>query len=123
MATMMLGQDMSIERAAHIHLIQEVFARSPLFRDAVVSAPVPTCDDRVALKETFGDGPVAFRVVSRSEGAAYAILHALADAMVEIDHLHGALAGGRGPDEWEVPIWPSRQARLSCGRAWTFNGR
>lgn len=74
-----------IDRMARIHLIRAAFARSPLFRDAVISAPQPGDGVEVVLDVSFGKGPAVFRVVAGSEGAAYAILHELAIAMVEVD--------------------------------------
>ena len=92
MATMMLRQDISIEREAHTRLIRDVFARSPLFCDAAVSSPVLTRNGEVEVGVSFGDDPVVFRVVAAFEYEAYAILHELALAMVAVDEMHEALA-------------------------------
>ena len=92
MATMLLQQDVSIERVAYVNLIQRAFARSPLFCDATISEPLLTRGGEVSIGVSFGDGPVVFRVVAGSDDEAYAILNELADAMVEIDHMHTALA-------------------------------
>jgi hypothetical protein len=92
MATMMLRHDVSIEREAYVHLIREAFARSPLFREAAISEALLTPEGDVALNVGFGDGPTVFRVVAGSEEEAYAILHELALAMVEVDQMHAARA-------------------------------
>jgi len=85
MATMMLQDNVSIERHARLHLIREVFARSPLFREAAVSGPVLTREGEVGLDVSFDGGPALFRVVAGSEDRAYVMLHELALAMVEVD--------------------------------------
>ena len=90
MTTMMLQNDVSIDRHARVRLIRDVFARSPLFREAVVSGPVLTRDGEVGLDISFDGGPTLFRVVAGSEDRAYAALHELALAMVEVDLSHGA---------------------------------
>jgi hypothetical protein len=92
MTTMMPQDAISIERHARLHLIRDVFARSPLFRDAAVSGPVPTREGEVGLDVSFDGGPALFRVVAGSEDRAYAMLHELALAMVEVDEMHGARA-------------------------------
>ena len=90
MATMMLQDNVSLERHARLHLIREVFALSPLFREAAVSGPVLTRDGEVGLDISFDGGPTLFRVVAGSEDRAYAALHELALAMVKVDLSHGA---------------------------------
>ena len=85
MAAVTLQKDAPIVRRIHVHLIRKVFARSPLFREAAVSEPVFTREGRWALDVSFDGGPTAFRVVAGSEGEAYAGLHELALAMVDVD--------------------------------------
>jgi hypothetical protein len=85
MATVMIQDNVSIECHARLHMIREVFARSPLFREAAVSGPVLTRDGDVGLDVSFDGGPALFRVVAESEHKAYAALHELALAMVEVD--------------------------------------
>jgi len=92
MATMMLQYDVSVERQARLHLIREVFARSPLFREAAVSGPVLTREGEVGLDVSFDGGPAVFRVIAGSEEEVYAALHELALAMVEVDEAYGAHA-------------------------------
>lgn len=88
MTTMMLQNDVSIERPDRLHLIREVFDRSPLFREAAVSNPVLTRDGGVGLDVSFDGGPAVFRVVAGSEDEAYAALLELALAMVDVDEMH-----------------------------------
>ena len=90
MAVMMLRNDASIDRRAHVHLIREVFARSPLFCEAAVSEPVLTRGGEVALDVSFDGGPTVFRVVAGSADEAYAMLYELALAMVEVEQGQGA---------------------------------
>ena len=90
METMTLRREASIDRHAYVRLIREVFARSPLFRQAAVSEPVGIRDGEVALNVSLDDGPTVCRVVAENEDEAYAILHALALAMVELEERHVA---------------------------------
>jgi hypothetical protein len=92
MATMMLQDDVSIDRHVRVRLIRDVFARSPLFCDAAVSGPVLTRDGAVGLDVSFDGGPTLFRVVAGSEDRAYAMLHELALAMVDVDERQRARA-------------------------------
>jgi hypothetical protein len=96
MVATMLRHDVSIDQHVYVHLIRDVFSRSPLFRDAAVSEPLRTPEGDVALNVGFGDGPTVFRVVAGSGDEAYAILHELALAMVEVEQ---GLGGGR--KEWQ----------------------
>lgn len=88
MTTMVLQNNVSIESHARLHLIREVFARSPLFREATICGPVPTRDGEVGFDVSFDGGPTLFRVVAESEDRAYAGLHELALAMVDVDQWH-----------------------------------
>jgi hypothetical protein len=93
MTTWMLQNDVAIERHARVRLIRETFARSALFRGAAVSGPVLTRDGEVGLEVSFDGGPTLFRVVAGSEDRAFAMLHELALAMVEVDqNAHGTPA-------------------------------
>ncbi len=80
-----LRNDAAIGRCAHAHLIREVFARSPLFREAAISEPVSSREGAWALDVSFNGGPTLFRVVAGSADKAYATLYELALAMVEVD--------------------------------------
>ena len=85
MAAMALQKDATIDRCIHAHLIRQIFARSPLFREVSMSEPVRTRGGRLALDVSFDGGPTVFRVVAGSEGEVYASLYELALAMVEVD--------------------------------------
>ena len=85
MTTLMPQDAISIERHARLHLIRDVFARSPLFRNAAVSGPIPAGEGEIGLDVSFDGGPALFRVVAGSEDRAYVMLHELALAMVEVD--------------------------------------
>ena len=98
MTTMMLEDAIAIDRHARWHLIRDVYARSPLFREAAVSGPVLTRDGEVGLDVSFDGGPTLFRVVAESEDSAYAVLHELALAMLDVDQRHRTRAGGGGEE-------------------------
>jgi len=85
MTATMLQDAACIERHARLHLIRDVFARSPLFRNAAVSGPSPAGEGEIGLDVSFDGGPALFRVVAGSEDRAYVMLHELALAMVEVD--------------------------------------
>lgn len=87
---LMAAEHASIDGHIHAHLIRETFAQSPLFRDAAVSEACLTPEGEVALNVSFEGGPTVFRVVAGSEVEAYAVLHELARAMVEIEQRHEA---------------------------------
>lgn len=87
---LMATQHASIDRHIHAHLIRATFAQSALFREAAVSEPFLTPEGEVALNVSFDGGPTVFGVVAGSEIEAYAILHELARAMVDIEQRHGA---------------------------------
>jgi hypothetical protein len=88
MTTTMLQNNVPVERHARLQRIRDVFATSPLFREAAVSGPVLTRDGEVGLDVSFDGGPTLFRVVAASEDRAYAVLYDLAVAMVEVDQGH-----------------------------------
>lgn len=80
-----------------VQIIREIFARSPVFQGALVSDPQLGLEGEVIVDVSFDSGPAAFRVVAPSEEEAYAILHELASAMVEIE---GSRRGaGNGPGD------------------------
>jgi hypothetical protein len=89
---MMVPMAHSIEWHARAYLVRDAFSRSPLFHDAMVSGPISTPEGEVALNISFDGGPDLFRVVARSEEEAFAILHELAVAMVEVDEMCAAAA-------------------------------
>jgi hypothetical protein len=80
----------SIDRHTHVHLIRATFAQSALFREAAVSEPSFTPEGEAVLDVSFDGGPTIFSVVAGSEIEAYAVLHEVAQAMVEIERRHGA---------------------------------
>jgi UV-stimulated scaffold protein A len=73
------------DRLTVVQIIRRIFARSPMFRDALISDPRITADGEAILEVSFEHGPPAFRVVAPSAEEAYAILHELASTMVEIE--------------------------------------
>jgi hypothetical protein len=75
----------SMDRLALVQLIRRTFARSPIFREPVISDPLPCSNGQVTVKVSFDQGPPVFRVVAPSEDEVYTILYELASAMVEID--------------------------------------
>ncbi len=83
--TAIAARQSSIDRLAWVQLIRKAFARSPLFREAAVSQPLLGPEGEVMLAVSFDRGPAVFRIVAGSEDEAYALLHELAGAMVEID--------------------------------------
>ena len=85
------AQQGSIDRLARVHLIREVFCRSPLFREAEVSEPLLGPAGEVALTVAFDQGPAVFQVVADSEEKAYAVLHALAGTMVDVERWYATV--------------------------------
>ena len=79
------------DRLMVAQVIHEIFARSPFFCDAMISQPLAGSKGEVALDVSFDQGPTAFRVVAPSEEEAYAVLHELATAIVELEQDWSAL--------------------------------
>jgi len=83
-----------------LQIIREIFARSPVFQGALISDPQLGLEGQVIVDVSFDGGPAAFRVVAPSEEEAYAILHELASAMVEVErNRHGGNENGRDEHE------------------------
>jgi hypothetical protein len=78
------------ECQAVVEAIREVFAKSSLFREARLSEPIVEPTGSVVVDVSFNNGPPVCRVVAPSETQAYATLHELARAMVEVDQRHRA---------------------------------
>ncbi len=74
----------TIDRFTFVEMIRGVFARSPIFRDAAVSAPVTSPGGGVTVHLSLGPGPGTLLVTAPSENEAYAILHELVSTMAEI---------------------------------------
>lgn len=100
------AQEAPIDHLARVHLIREVFARSPLFREAVVSEPLLGPAGEVVLAVSFDRGPAMLQVVADTEEKAHAILLKLAEAMVDVERWHWATVEGLGE-----PGLP----RVACG--------
>jgi hypothetical protein len=79
------SHDTSIDRLTRAHVIRDTFARSPLFCDAAVSELVLGPEGKVELNVSFDGEPTLVRVVAESVNEAYAILHELAVAMVDVE--------------------------------------
>jgi hypothetical protein len=71
------------DRRTLVQLIQGVFARSPIFREAVISEPLSGPDGEAIVDVSFGQGRTAFRVIASSEDDVYAILCDLVFAVDE----------------------------------------
>ena len=76
---------LSNDRRTLVQLIRGVFARSPIFREAVISEPLSGPDGEAIVDVSFGYGRTAFRVIAPSEDDVYAILCDLAFAVGEDD--------------------------------------
>lgn len=87
------------DRLTIVQIIQRIFAQSPVFRDALISGPHLGPEGEMTLEVSFDRGPTAFRVVAPSEDEAYAILHELASAMVEIERSHHRVNGHNHDDQ------------------------
>ncbi|HSB70258.1 MAG TPA: hypothetical protein VLT62_13070 [Candidatus Methylomirabilis sp.] len=88
------------DRLTLVHIIRGIFDRSPVFREACISEPHIDPGGGVIVDVSFDHGPAAFRVVAPSAEEAYAILHELASAMVEIERdRHGWSGNGRDDHE------------------------
>jgi hypothetical protein len=89
------------DRLTIVQIIRRILARSPMFRDALISEPRIAADGEAILEVGFDHGPPTFRVVAPSAEEAYAILHELASAMVEIERGRHVW-GGHGRDDHEA---------------------
>ena len=78
----------SSDHSTLVQLVRGVFARSPIFREAVISEPLSGPDGEAIVDVSFGHGRTAFRVIASTEDDAYAILCDLAFAVGEDDHSH-----------------------------------
>ncbi len=77
-------------------LIRRIFAESRVFSGALVSPPQVGPEGEVMLEVGFGRHPPLLRVVAPTAQKAYAILHELAGAMVDIErrrHAQGSAPG------------------------------
>ena len=79
------GQRTSIDRLTLVEEIRRVFARSPIFRDAVISHPSQGPGGEVTVDLRCDHRPTVLRVTAPSDEEAFAILHELVSAMVEIE--------------------------------------
>ncbi len=86
-----------LDRHTMVQVIQEIFGRSPIFCDAIISESYAGLKGKVTVDVSFGRGATAFRVVAPSVEEAYAVLHELATAMVELER--GGSASGRNRAE------------------------
>jgi hypothetical protein len=75
----------SIDRFALVQLIRRIFARSPIFREPVISEPFMGRNGEVAVHLSFDHGPALVRVVAPSEDEAYTVLYEFASTMVEVE--------------------------------------
>ena len=75
----------SRDRGTLVQRVRGVFARSPIFRKAVISELISGPDGEAIVDVSFGHGRTAFRVVASSEDAVCAILCDLAFAVGEGD--------------------------------------
>lgn len=66
-------------------VIRNVFAESPVFSDALISAPQAGPEGEVILEVGFGRDVPLLRVTALTVDEAYAVLHELASAMVDIE--------------------------------------
>jgi hypothetical protein len=84
---------------AVIQIIRRIFARSPVFQDALISNPRFGPGGEVIVDVSFDHDPAAFRVVAPTVEEAYAILHELATAMVEIERGFHVAGNGHGANQ------------------------
>ena len=106
------GDRFPMDRCTAVQGIRDIFARSPLLRDAVLSDPRMNPDGTATIEVRWDQGPTVFRVVATTTGEAYALLHELAASTVEAVRRPaawqgcGAAAAGVGAPS------RSRQARM-----------
>jgi len=79
------GHRISIDRLTLVEEIRRVVARSPIFRDAVISHPSKGPRGEVTVDLRCDHRPTVLRVTAPSDEEAFAILHELASAMVEVE--------------------------------------
>jgi hypothetical protein len=78
----------TIDHRMLVQQIRGVFARSPIFREAVISALLSGPDGEAIVDVSFGHGRTAFRIVASCEDDVYAVLCDLAFAVGEYDPSH-----------------------------------
>jgi hypothetical protein len=73
-----------------VQKIRDVFGRSPVFREAQISDPLPSPDGGVSVDVHFGRAPALFRIVAPSPEKAYVVLYELASSMIQAEESHRA---------------------------------
>jgi hypothetical protein len=112
-----------MDRCTAVQNIQDVFARSPVLRDAVISDPLPKRDGAVMIDVSFDRGPAGFRVVATTADEAYALLYELATSTVEAVREPG-IWQFCGAAEAEVPESPDNRGRRGWfQRKWRSRSR
>ena len=79
------GHRATLDRVTYVEAIRGIFARSVMFPGATPTEPRLGPEGNVTVDLSFNQGPAALRVTAPSEETAYAILHELAGAMVEME--------------------------------------
>jgi hypothetical protein len=74
-----------LDRPTVVQKIRDVFARSPVFREAQISDPLPSPDGGVSVHVRFGRTPALFRIVAPSPEKAYAVLYEFASSMIQVE--------------------------------------
>jgi hypothetical protein len=77
-----------LDRPTFVQKIRDVFGRSPVFREAQISDPLPSPDGGVSVEVRFGRAPALFRIAAPSPEKAYAVLYELASSMVQAEESH-----------------------------------
>lgn len=89
------------DRLTLVQVIRRIFSCSPIFRDATISDPYFGPEGEAIVDVSFDQRTTALRVIAPSVEEAYAILHELASAMVEVESgRHGQ--SDRQDDEFEA---------------------
>jgi hypothetical protein len=75
----------SVDTPILVNVIRRIFAESPVFSDALISAPQAGPEGEVIVEIGFGRDAPLLRVNAPTVQEAYTVLHELASAMVDIE--------------------------------------
>ncbi len=78
-------QPSPMDRPTIVQRIHDVFGRSPMFREAQISDPLPIPGSGVSVEVRFGFAPALFRIIAPSPEKAYAVLYEIASSMVQTE--------------------------------------
>ena len=102
-----------IDRPTVVQAIRDLFARSPAFRDVLISDPFVGPEGTVSLDVSVGQDMV-FRVVAPTPDDAYALLHELVAPLIDFGRRRRGIAARtptQASDQGGTRERPTRAAR------------